>query len=276
MKHKCGYSLSENFVKSIIGEDTQLLQKYDKFLTRRKLMESNKKIKFCPFPDCDGYAEKTKKKEKIVKCNFGHEFCFQCGNKPHPDQKCSEIVDKDFEVWKSKRVLKRCPHCKFWTEKNEGCNHMTCVQCKFQWCWLCQKECLIGHFSSGSCKGCQFLSETNQEKIKTLLEENTKKYPPKSLCIRILISLCYFLVFLFLSPQVYAIGKYKDCLKNVTNPAVFIFYGLTLFIYLVYTVIRNIAIIAFISIPAILIPPYYRFLRYIFLSRILGLILSEL
>ena len=53
MKHECGYILTENFVKSIIEQDNQLLQKYDKFLTRKKLMESNKKIKFCPFPDCD-------------------------------------------------------------------------------------------------------------------------------------------------------------------------------------------------------------------------------
>lgn len=64
MEHECGYSLSEAFVKSIIGSDDQLLQKYDKFLTRRKIMESNKKMKFCPFPDCDGYAEKKKKRIK--------------------------------------------------------------------------------------------------------------------------------------------------------------------------------------------------------------------
>ena len=45
MNHECNYSLTEHFVKSIIGQDNQLLQKYDKFLTRKKLMESNKKIK---------------------------------------------------------------------------------------------------------------------------------------------------------------------------------------------------------------------------------------
>ena len=58
MNHECNYSLSEDFVKSIIKQDVQLFQKYDKFLSRKKLIEFNKKIKFFPYPDFDGYAEK--------------------------------------------------------------------------------------------------------------------------------------------------------------------------------------------------------------------------
>ena len=61
MDHKCGYILEEKFIKSIIGSDKVLSEKYEKFLTRKKLMDTNKKIKFCPIPDCDGYAEKKKK-----------------------------------------------------------------------------------------------------------------------------------------------------------------------------------------------------------------------
>ena len=124
MEHKCGYILEEKFVKSIIGSDSTLVEKYDKFLSRKKLMDSNKKIKFCPIPDCDGYAEK--KKSKYVKCNFGHEFCFECGQQPHGKKKCAKVIDEGFEEWKSHTLVKRCTYCKFWTEKNEGCNHMTC------------------------------------------------------------------------------------------------------------------------------------------------------
>ena len=30
-----------------------------------------------------------------------------------------------------------CPGCGAWVEKNGGCPHMTCTQCRSQYCWLC-------------------------------------------------------------------------------------------------------------------------------------------
>lgn len=32
--------------------------------------------------------------------------------------------------------FKQCPNCKFWVEKNQGCDHMTC-RCKYQFCYVC-------------------------------------------------------------------------------------------------------------------------------------------
>ena len=56
---------------------------------------------------------------------------------------------------KGKRV-KRCPRYKIYTEKNEGCNHMTCVNCRYQWCWLCEGEYKYNHYEKGECRGLQF------------------------------------------------------------------------------------------------------------------------
>ena len=173
MQNGCNIILDDYFINKIINQDEELIKKYKKFSEKKRLLQSNKDIKFCPFPDCDGYAEK-KNNDKYVKCNFGHEFCFICLNKPHGNRKCSEILDKEFDEWKSHKIVKRCPKCKIWTEKNEGCNHMTCVECNFQWCWLCQKEYKIGHYDSGSCRGLQFEKEQDEEKIKQMLENNLK------------------------------------------------------------------------------------------------------
>ena len=210
MQHGCSIVLTKDFIKKILNNDETLIKKYEKFLERQNLLMSNKNIKFCPIPDCDGYAEK--KDNKYVKCNFGHDFCFECLKQPHGQQKCEEIIDADFEEWKKHKIVKRCPNCKIWTEKNEGCNHMTCVECQFQWCWLCQKKYAYGHYNTGSCKGLQFEKEQDEEKIKKMLERNLKLYPPpkppkcqglKNAIKEILL----FLLFIFISPYVFFFRK---------------------------------------------------------------------
>ncbi|CAH0550555.1 unnamed protein product, partial [Brassicogethes aeneus] len=35
---------------------------------------------------------------------------------------------------------KPCPNCKSPIQKNEGCNHMKCSKCKFDFCWVCQES----------------------------------------------------------------------------------------------------------------------------------------
>ena len=177
MQHGCSIVLTKDFIRKILNNDDVLMKKYDKFEERQKILMSDKNIKFCPTPDCDGYAERKNKDTKYVKCNFGHDFCFECLNAPHGDKKCEDLIDKGFEDWKAHKIVKRCPKCKMWTEKNEGCNHMTCVECKFQWCWLCQKAYAYGHYNYGSCKGLQFEKEQDEEKIKAMLERNAKLYP---------------------------------------------------------------------------------------------------
>lgn len=34
------------------------------------------------------------------------------------------------------KKFKQCPKCKFWVEKNQGCDHMTC-KCRFEFCYKC-------------------------------------------------------------------------------------------------------------------------------------------
>ena len=52
-----------------------------------------------------------------------------------------------------------------YTEKNEGCNHMTCASCKYQWCWLCEGKYIYGHYDSGKCKGLQFIKADNMKEV---------------------------------------------------------------------------------------------------------------
>lgn len=64
----------------------------------------------------------------------------------HAPLKCKNIADwkskfKDAAnvIWLSNNT-KQCPKCKQLIEKNGGCNHMTCQNCKYEFCWYCGHE----------------------------------------------------------------------------------------------------------------------------------------
>ena len=154
VEHSCKEIISDDFIYKHIKDDNQLLEKYEKFKKRANILNDENKRQ-CPEPDCDSYLEKDGIK-KYVKCEKGHEYCFECLRKPHGNSTCDEFLEKELLIWKKNKRVKRCPKCKIYTEKNEGCNHMTCTNCKYQWCWLCEDKYTYGHYDNGKCKGFQF------------------------------------------------------------------------------------------------------------------------
>ena len=149
----CDYVLNEDFILEKLKDDKALVDKYKVFKQRAEIFLSKDK-KFCPEPDCNSYLQQSK--DKYVQCENGHKYCYICLKKWHGKSPCDEELDKDFQIWKKDKVVKQCPRCKIYTEKNEGCNHMTCTECKYQWCWLCEGEYQEGHFRRGTCNGLQF------------------------------------------------------------------------------------------------------------------------
>jgi hypothetical protein len=45
-------------------------------------------------------------------------------------------VDVASALWVAANT-KKCPRCQTPIEKNEGCNHMTCRKCRYEFCWIC-------------------------------------------------------------------------------------------------------------------------------------------
>ena len=143
MNYTCGKILSNKFIESLLKNNPSLLLKYQKFLERIQILNDPHK-KFCPYPNCDSYAEE-KKDTKFVKCKInGHKFCYKC-LKDHDEKiSCDEEIYKDFKIWKKNKIVKQCPRCKIWIQKIEGCNHVICSMCHYGFCFVCLKN-WIGH-----------------------------------------------------------------------------------------------------------------------------------
>jgi hypothetical protein len=108
--------------------------------------------------------ESTPKKIKYT-CDKGHSFCSQCNQAYHFQSPCDQDQEiKNFATY-SGYIVKKCPRCRVWTEKNEGCNHMTCKICQYSWCWLCEQECSPDHyFREGTpCYGKQFNNQNPED-----------------------------------------------------------------------------------------------------------------
>ena len=167
LKNCLDKEIKEEFFSKYLSEE-----EYFKFRTLKsnnEIARDPKKI-FCPL--CDSYANVPEKmkwqldtnnlsyKKTTITCQKGHNFC-SCGRPLHEND-CYHM-SKDFKEFLIKENIKQCPKCGFLIKKNKGCNHMTCGNpiCKYEFCWLCMKEAVPGHYNYGECKGMQFIEENS-------------------------------------------------------------------------------------------------------------------
>jgi len=68
----------------------------------------------------------------------------RCGEEAHAPTSCALLTrwlekcqnESETANWILANT-KRCPKCQCRIEKNQGCNHMQCQQCKYDFCWMC-------------------------------------------------------------------------------------------------------------------------------------------
>jgi len=53
-----------------------------------------------------------------------------------------------FSKWRVGKDVRRCPGCRFMIEKNQGCNHMTCSNCRTEFHWCCRQSYRGKHYES--------------------------------------------------------------------------------------------------------------------------------
>ncbi|GAB5359894.1 hypothetical protein AAMO2058_000581200 [Amorphochlora amoebiformis] len=159
----CNVEISVADIKAVATEEA--LKKYTYFMNK----EQNENFVDCPKCKTQQLGDPRHPWTVCSNADCDHEFCFVHQNQ-HPKEKaCAEFEaeqrreERKNRSWRSAHT-RPCPKCGVATEKNEGCNHMTCFVCKTGWCWLCGEiignQVLPDHYKSGECKGKQFTSES--------------------------------------------------------------------------------------------------------------------
>jgi len=98
-----------------------------------------KEFHYCPSPDCM-QIYRTGPKGTVVQCpSCLLRICSHCHAEAHDGFACAEQDggDKLFKEWAASHDVKNCPGCAIPIERDEGCHHVTCIQCQTHICWVC-------------------------------------------------------------------------------------------------------------------------------------------
>ena len=138
----CREKITDQFAIDILEQNhrKQLVEKFKKF-KEDKEFEADPLGCYCPKAGCSAKIRAANDKVSKLECpSCKTQFCFQCREEWHGNEiKCNQAINKDLQEWVNlnKDKVSRCPKCKALIEKNHGCNHMTCVLCKYEFCWAC-------------------------------------------------------------------------------------------------------------------------------------------
>lgn len=151
----CSLALKNDDIDKIMGHPSStklMLSSIKSFVSKH-----NRNYKWCPFADCNCIIHLKDTSllpeysrlhySPFVKCSNLHKFCFTCGFEIHAPADCiitTEWVKKArVESENLNWVLshtKECPKCSVNIEKDGGCNHMVCSSCKYEFCWICERD----------------------------------------------------------------------------------------------------------------------------------------
>ncbi|XP_057773443.1 E3 ubiquitin-protein ligase RSL1-like isoform X1 [Salvia miltiorrhiza] len=152
----CNAVLDFDACRLMISDEA--LVQWDESLCMSLIPESQKL--YCPFRDCSALLvnDHGDAFEKLRCLVCSRWFCAQCRVPWHVDFTCKEFqklyakkggkVDKIVKELAKKKSWQKCPKCKMYVEKTEGCVHITC-RCKYEFCYRCGAKWSDSH---GSCR----------------------------------------------------------------------------------------------------------------------------
>ncbi|XP_063159687.1 ankyrin repeat and IBR domain-containing protein 1 isoform X2 [Candoia aspera] len=209
--YDCFQLVPVEIIESVVSKEMD--KRYLQF-DIKAFVENNSSIKWCPTPACERAVRLTSQgsntsgsetlsfpllRAPAVDCGKGHLFCWECLGEAHEPcdcetwknwlQKITEMkpeelvgVSEAYEdaancLWLLTNS-KPCANCKSPIQKNEGCNHMQCAKCKYDFCWICLEEWKKHSSSTGGYYRCTRYEVIQhvEEQSKEMTAEAEKKH----------------------------------------------------------------------------------------------------
>ncbi|ELK29143.1 Putative E3 ubiquitin-protein ligase RNF144A [Myotis davidii] len=146
----------------------EIMQRYKKLQFEREVLLDPCRT-WCPVSTCQAVCQLPEMglpTPQPVQCKAcATEFCSACKASWHPGQGCPETMpitflpgdtSSGFRLEEDDAPIKRCPKCKVYIERDEGCAQMMCKNCKHAFCWYCLEslddDFLLIHYDKGPCR----------------------------------------------------------------------------------------------------------------------------
>uniref|UniRef100_A0A8C0NI47 E3 ubiquitin-protein ligase RNF144A n=1 Tax=Canis lupus familiaris TaxID=9615 RepID=A0A8C0NI47_CANLF len=158
--------LQEDEIECMVA--AEIMQRYKKLQFEREVLLDPCRT-WCPASTCQAVCQLQEmglQTPQLVQCKAcAMEFCSACKASWHPGQGCPETMpitflpgetSSAFKLEEDDAPIKRCPKCKVYIERDEGCAQMMCKNCKHAFCWYCLEslddDFLLIHYDKGPCR----------------------------------------------------------------------------------------------------------------------------
>ena len=148
---QCNAEVDYNILKTTVSGRS--LMRYSELLLNKLVKEDKCDEVFirCPKHNCNSIMCFPKNLvPNVIKCiACGYAFCGKGCGSGHPDMTCKEALENKnkganeqineqlFQLIVGRENIKVCPQCKAYSQKINGCNHVICLKCKYEYCFAC-------------------------------------------------------------------------------------------------------------------------------------------
>ena len=183
MQTQCNMMVGHTKFDRFLAQSPKDKEMYWKWLSK-SFTDDNRNIKWCPNVQCEFCCERTDLARMLdeVVCECGTAFCFACGEYTHKPCDCATAdkwnvksnAESENVTWIAANT-KPCPRCQRNIEKNQGCNHMTCAQCRHEFCWICMGDWKEHGSATGGYYKCNLYEEKKKDQSFSAEESKREK-----------------------------------------------------------------------------------------------------